>query len=202
MNRFLIALLLCLFTVPILAKNTILIVGDSISAGYGIAPQKGWVMLLHQRLQENKYDYPVINSSISGDTTSDGLSRLPSLIQQYHPTVTIMELGGNDGLRGLQLDIIKQNLDRMIHLAKDAHSKVLLLGVRLPPNYGPQYTGAFQQIYVNLAKKENISVVPLFLTNVDDHMNLMQADGIHPKEEAQIILLNNVWPTLEKMLVK
>lgn len=159
-------------------------------------------MLLHQRLQENKYDYPVINSSISGDTTSDGLSRLPSLIQQYHPTVTIMELGGNDGLRGLQLDIIKQNLDRMIHLAKDAHSKVLLLGVRLPPNYGPQYTGAFQQIYVNLAKKENISVVPLFLTNVDDHMNLMQADGIHPKEEAQIILLNNVWPTLEKMLVK
>jgi acyl-CoA thioesterase-1 len=205
MNRFLLALfalLLCLFTVPILAKNTILIVGDSISAGYGIDPQKGWVKLLQERLQEKNYAYQVINSSISGDTTSNGLNRLPDLLKQYLPQIAIIELGGNDGLRGIPIDTIKQNLERMIQLAKKAGSQIVLLGVRLPPNYGPQYTQSFQQLFVDLAKKENINLVPLFLNQVDDHTNLMQEDGIHPKEEAQMILLNNVWPTLEKIIVK
>jgi len=193
-------LLLCLFTVPILAKNTILIVGDSISAGFGIDPQKGWVMLLQQRLQEKKYAYQVVNSSISGDTTSNGLNRLPAMLQQYHPQITIIELGGNDGLRGLPLNVIKQNVASMISLAKKAGSKVLLLGVRLPPNYGPQYTQLFRQLFVNLAKEESVNLVPLFLNHVDDNPQLMQVDGIHPKEEAQVILLNNVWPILEKLI--
>lgn len=193
-------MLLCLFTVPILAKNTILIVGDSISAGFGIDPQKGWVMLLQQRLQEKKYAYQVVNSSISGDTTSNGLNRLPAMLQQYHPQITIIELGGNDGLRGLPLNVIKQNVASMISLAKKAGSKVLLLGVRLPPNYGPQYTQLFRQLFVNLAKEESVNLVPLFLNHVDDNPQLMQVDGIHPKEEAQVILLNNVWPILEKLI--
>ncbi len=170
------------------------------SAGYGINPQKGWVMLLQQRLQEKKYDAAVINASISGDTTSNGLTRLPDALKQYHPNIVIIELGGNDGLRGLPLFVIKNNLDSMITLAKDAGSQVLLLGVRMPPNYGPDYTQSFQKIFTSLANKESISVVPLFLKSVDDHPNLMQSDGIHPKEEAQTILLDNVWPMLEKML--
>jgi acyl-CoA thioesterase-1 len=202
MNKFLLALLLCLFTVPLLAKNTILIVGDSISSGYGIDSQKGWATLLQERLQEKKYSYQVINASISGDTTSNGLNRLPAALKQYQPQITIIELGGNDGLRGLPIDTIKSNLNRMIQLAKNAGSQIVLLGVRLPPNYGPQYTQLFQQLFLDLAKKENVNLVPLFLSHVDDQPNLMLEDGIHPKEAAQIILLNNVWPVLEKMLTK
>lgn len=174
--------------------------GDSISAGYGIDPKFGWVALLQERLHNDKYNYRVINASVSGDTTSNGLLRLPNALNQYHPQITIIELSGNDGLRGLQISQIKDNLQRMIVLAKQAGSYVLILGVRLPPNYGTAYTQAFQQIFSELAKRDDISVVPLFLKDVDDNPTLMQPDGIHPTVDAQNILLNNVWQALKKLL--
>jgi acyl-CoA thioesterase I len=200
MKKILITALLLLFTLPVLAENTILIIGDSISAGYGIDPKQGWVALLQNRLHTNTYKYQVVNASISGDTTSDGVSRLPTALIQYHPQITLIELGGNDGLRGLQIFIIKDNLQRMIDMAKKAGSKVLVLGVRIPPNYGIQYTQQFQQIYLDLAKRSDIGVVPLFLKNIDDKPAFMQADGIHPVAAAQDTILNNIWPVLKKLL--
>lgn len=174
--------------------------GDSISAGYGIDVKQGWVELLKQRLKENKYDYEVVNTSISGDTTSNGLAQLPAALKQYKPVITIIELGGNDGLRGLKSSIIKANLERMIRLAKNASSKVLILGVRLPPNYGPEYTKAFQNIFISLAKRKDVVVVPFFLKKIDEDTSLMQSDQIHPTAAAQIILLDNMWPVLQGML--
>lgn len=191
-----------LFTLPVLAENTILIVGDSISAGYGINPADGWVSLLEQRLKKENYSYRVINASISGDTLSNGLERIPAALQKYHPQITIIELGGNDGLRGLQLVAIKNNLEQIINRVKAANSKVLVLGMRLPPNYGAAYTQQFMQIFSALSERKDISVVPLFLTGVDDQSPLMQSDGIHPLAMAQPILLNNVWPMLRPLLVK
>jgi len=184
----------------VFSKNTILIIGDSISAGYGIDPKQGWVSLLQHRLDMDKRNYHVINASISGDTTSDGLSRIPTALNQYHPSITIIELGGNDGLRGLQISVIKSNLQRMISLTKQANSHVIILGVRIPPNYGEIYTQQFQQIYLDFAKRSDIIVIPLFLKNIDDHSQLMQADGIHPATNAQALLLDNIWPALTTLL--
>jgi acyl-CoA thioesterase-1 len=200
MRTFLVTLLLCFFTLPVFAENSILVIGDSISAGYGITPKQGWVSLLQQRLIQQKYGYYVVNASMSGDTTSNGLARLPQALKDHHPQITIIELGGNDGLRGLQIPTIRNNLQRMIMLAKKSRSQVLLLGVRLPPNYGLLYTQRFQHIFTDLAAQNAVSVVPLFLKNVDDDSVLMQADGIHPTIKAQMIMLNNMWQVLEKML--
>jgi acyl-CoA thioesterase-1 len=200
MKKFLFTLILCLFTLPALAQKTILVVGDSLSSGYGIDIKQGWVSLLQKRLLERNYDYTVVNSSISGDTTSNGLNRLPALLDKHKPDVTILEFGGNDALRGLQLFIIKKNLQKMIDLIKKADSKVLLVGFRLPPNYGPQYIEQFQELYAQLAEKNEIGFIPLFLKGVDDNPKLMQSDGIHPKEQAQVTLLDNVWPELVKLL--
>lgn len=183
-----------------MAKNSILIVGDSISAAYGIEPQQGWVALLRTRLQAEKYNYHVINASISGDTTSNGLARLPSALKKYQPAITIIELGGNDGLRGLDIPVIKNNLERMMVLIKNAQSKVLVLGIRLPPNYGPRYTQQFHQMFTDLAKRQDVHVVPIFLQGIEENRHYFQSDGIHPTAEAQNILLNNVWPTLKTML--
>jgi len=202
MKKFLSMLLLCLLTLPVFAKNSILVIGDSLSAGHGIDPNHGWVALLKIRLQENGYDYDVINSSISGDTTSQGLARLPVALEQIKPQITIIELGGNDGLRGLSIFTIKNNLHRMIALIKKANSRVLLLGVRLPPNYGLAYTNQFQQMFTDLARQNNISVVALFLKNIDQDGRLMQSDNIHPTEKAQVIMLDNIWPTLTALLQK
>jgi acyl-CoA thioesterase-1 len=200
MKKFLLTFLLWLFTLPALAENTILIIGDSLSAGYGIDPKQGWVALLQKRLIDNNLDYKVINSSISGDTTSNGLSRLPTALTLYKPDITIIELGANDGLRGLQIALIKKNLEQLIQLVIQANSKVLVLGLRLPPNYGASYTEQFQQIYLELAKRDDISVVPLFLKDVDDKRSLKQADGIHPTAQAQVIILDNIWTALLKLL--
>lgn len=200
MKKSLLLLLLLFFTLPTFAKKTILIVGDSLSAGYNITLEKSWAMLLKQRLQDQHYDYDVINVSISGNTTSNGLAQLPKAIEQHTPHIVIIEVGGNDGLRGLQLEIIKNNLQTMITLSKKNNAKVLLLGVRLPPNYGPAYTQQFQAIFSQLAKKNNISVVPLFLNSIDENNDLMNTDRIHPNEKAQSIMLDNVWPTLKPML--
>jgi acyl-CoA thioesterase-1 len=189
-----------LFTVPALAENTILILGDSLSAGYGIDPAVGWVSLLTKRLKEGKYDYRVVNASISGDTLSNGLSRLPLALRAAHPQITIIELGANDGLRGLLPTQIKKNLASLILLAKKAGSKVLVLGVRIPPNYGLAYTQQFQGVYQELAKAGDVTVVPLFLNGIDDHAGWLQADGIHPTQDAQTKMLDNVWVGLKALL--
>lgn len=199
-KKILLILLLSSATLPAIAKNTILVIGDSLSAAYGMSKEQGWVSLLQQRLEENHYPYDVINASVSGDTTSNGLAQLPDALEKYHPAITIIALGGNDGLRGLPLTVIEKNLGKMTALAKGAGSKILLLGVRLPPNYGPAYITAFQQVYVNVADEYGVSVVPVMLKNMDEKRDLFQSDGIHPKPEAQPIILDNIWPALKPLL--
>ena len=200
LRKFLVALFSLLISAPLLAASPILIVGDSLSAGYGIDTQQGWVALLRDRLQKSGYAYQVVNASISGDTTSDGLARLPAALQSYHPAIVIIELGGNDALRGIQFNETQQNLAQLITLSKNIKAKVLLLGLRLPPNFGPVYDQKFQSIYPSLAKQFHVAVVPLFLKGVDSNPQLIQDDGIHPRAEAQAILLNNVWPALKPLL--
>lgn len=202
MKKILLLIILLLFTLPVLAQNTILVIGDSLSAGYGIDVTKGWVALLQKRLNEEKYNYRVVNASISGNTTSNGLARTANALAAYHPSITIIELGGNDGLRGIPLTTIQANLAKMIEQAKTAKSEVLLLGLQLPPNYGVEYTQGFQKIFSDLSQQYQTQVVPLFLHNIDIDVNLMQADRIHPTAQAQSKLLDNVWPTLKNMLQK
>ena len=185
------------------AKN-ILVVGDSLSAGYGLKPNQGWVSLLQQRLHQRnpKYnvEYNVVNASITGDTTQGGLARLPAAIERFKPAIVIIELGGNDGLRGFKLQVTRQNLESMIQASHQADAKVLLLGVQLPANYGRQFRQKFQQIYLDLAENQQIASVPFFLEGVAETRELMLPDGIHPAAEAQPIILENVWPALEPLL--
>lgn len=198
-KKLLLILLLSAVTLPAIAENTILVVGDSLSAAYGIQSGQGWVALLTRRLQDNHYGYQVINDSISGDTTSNGLSRLPAALGKYHPVITIIALGGNDGLRGIALPVIEKNLGKMIEASVNAGSKVLLLSVRLPPNYGPAYTAGFEKIFTDLAADHDVTTV-MMLRNIDENKKLFQADGIHPKAEAQPLILDNIWPSLEAIL--
>ena len=180
--------------------GTILIVGDSISAAFGLDTRLGWVSLLEQRLKEQGYDDQVVNASISGDTSAGGLARLPALLAEHKPDVVIVELGGNDGLRGQLPAQLKQNLAGMIDASRQAGAKVLLLGMQLPPNYGPRYTSAFAEVYGTLAKEKGVPLVPFFLDGIGGHPELMQADGLHPAVGAQGKLLENVWPTLKPLL--
>ena len=180
--------------------GTLLIVGDSISAGFGLDTRLGWVSLLEQRLKQQGYDDKVINASISGDTSAGGLARLPALLAAHKPDVVIVELGGNDGLRGQPPAQLKQNLASMIDQSQKAGAKVLLLGMRLPPNYGVRYTTAFAKVYSDLAEEKKVALVPFFLEGIGGHPDLMQADGVHPAASAQEMLLNNVWPVLKPLL--
>ena len=182
------------------AAGTILIVGDSISAGFGLDTRLGWVSLLEQRLEREGHDDRVINASISGDTSAGGQARLPALLTEHKPDVVIVELGGNDGLRGQPPAQLQQNLAAMIDTAKTAGAKVLLLGMQLPPNYGPRYTEAFAGVYTQLADEKQIALVPFFLEGVGGHPELMQADGLHPAAAGQKRLLDNVWPALKPLL--
>ena len=182
------------------AAGTILIVGDSISAAFGLDTRIGWVALLEQRLKQQGYDDKVINASISGDTSAGGLARLPALLAAHKPEVVIVELGGNDGLRGQQPAQLKQNLAGMIAASQNAGAKVLLLGMQLPPNYGARYTQAFAKVYDELAHEKQVALVPFFLQGVGGNPQLMQADGIHPAADAQGLLLENVWPALKALL--
>lgn len=200
LKKFLFAIICLLLSAPAFASPTILVLGDSLSAGYGIDTQQGWVALLRDRLQKSGYDYQVVNASISGDTTSGGLARLPDALNSYKPAIVIIELGGNDALRGIPIDTTQQNLMQLITLSQNTKAKVLLLGLRLPPNLGPVYDKKFQNTFPDLAKKYHTALVPLFLNGIDANPNLMQDDGIHPRAEAQMILLNNVWPVLEPLL--
>ena len=180
--------------------GTVLIVGDSISAAFGLDTRQGWVSLLEQRLREQGYDDKVVNASISGDTSAGGLARLPALLAEHKPDVVIVELGGNDGLRGQLPAQLKQNLAGMIDASQQAGAKVLLLGMQLPPNYGARYTRAFAAVYSELGKEKNVALVPFLLEGVGGKPELMQADRIHPAVGAQGLLLDNVWPTLKPLL--
>ncbi len=179
-------------------RTTVLVWGDSLSSAYGIAREAGWVAKLTERLATRGVE--VVNASISGETTQGGLTRLPRAIEKHRPALVILELGGNDGLRALSLAQTEANLAAMIELAQGAGAKVLLLGMRIPPNYGPAYTEAFAAIYPKLAKRYGTGLVPFFLEGVATDPALMQADGIHPTAEAQSALLDNVWPHLEPLL--
>ena len=201
-KKFLSIIVLLLSCSVSFAAEKILVIGDSISAGYGIETKQGWVNLLQQRLDKSGYHYQVINASISGDTTGNGLSRLPIALKQYQPAIVVIELGGNDGLRGLPAETMYNNLTKMTKLVKNANARVLLLGVRLPPNYGSVYIQQFAENYTKVAKENKVNLVPLFLNGIDTDTQLMQSDGIHPKAEAQLKLLENVWPNLAKLLNK
>ena len=180
--------------------GTLLVVGDSISAAFGLDSRQGWVALLEERLAQEGFDHRVVNASISGDTSAGGAARLPALLTEHRPTLVIIELGGNDGLRGQPPAQLQQNLASMIDRSQAAGARVLLLGMRLPPNYGTRYTTAFAQVFVDLAEQKQVPLVPFFLEGVGGVQAMMQADGLHPAAAAQAKLLENVWPTLEPLL--
>ena len=188
---------------PAAGTPVILVVGDSLSAEYGLRRGTGWVALLEQRLASEKIAGKVVNASISGDTTSGGRSRLPALLRQHKPTHVVLELGGNDALRGLPLANTESNLAEMTKAAQQAGAKVLLVGMQVPPNYGSEYADRFSGLFEKVAKQHKAGVVPFFLKGVadgPDPLKLFQADRIHPKEEAHATMLANVWPELKKLL--
>ncbi|MFA7892915.1 arylesterase [Pseudomonas putida] len=180
--------------------GTVLIVGDSISAGFGLDTRYGWASLLQTRLRQEGFDDKVVNASISGDTSAGGQARLPALLAAHKPQVVVLELGGNDGLRGQPPAQLRQNLAAMVDQSRQAGAKVLLLGMQLPPNYGVRYTTAFAKVYEELAKDKQVALVPFFLEGVGGVPELMQADGIHPAQGAQQRLLENAWPVLKPLL--
>jgi acyl-CoA thioesterase-1 len=201
-SRIFILLILWVAAVPAYAQAPgILVFGDSISAGYGLPRiDRGWVALLQAKLKSEGYGYEVVNASVSGETTAGGLARLPRALELHHPAVVVIELGGNDGLRVLPLAQMRANLARMIDLARQAGAKVLLLGMRIPTNYGREYTEHFVAVYSDLARDKQVALVPFLLREVALRPDLMQADGVHPVEAAQPLLLSTVWPALEPLL--
>lgn len=182
------------------ASKTILVLGDSLSAEYGLARDSGWVALLEQRLKTEKINAVVVNASISGDTTSGGKTRLDALLKKYHPAVVIIELGGNDGLRGLSIRATEDNFQVMINAVKKSGAKVLLAGMQIPPNYGRDYANRFAALFPKLAKETKSALVPFLLTGVAERPELFQSDRIHPNAQAQPIMLDNVWPYLIALL--
>ncbi len=181
----------------------ILVFGDSISAGYGLPRvEQGWVALLQAKLKDQGYGYQVVNASVSGETTAGGLARLPRSLGLHHPAIVILELGGNDGLRALPVAPMRANLTRMAELAAGAGAKVLLLGMRMPPNYGPEYTARFARVYAEVAHDQKLTLVPFLLEDIALSPDLMQADGFHPNQSGQPKLLENVWPALKPLLAR
>jgi acyl-CoA thioesterase-1 len=178
----------------------VLVVGDSVSAGYGLAGGQGWVALLATRLKDARSPYSVVNASISGDTTAGGRARLPALLAQHKPAVVVIELGGNDALRGGKLATTRENLDAMVKDAQAAGARVLLVGMEIPSNYGPAYVREFRELYVDVAKARKVPLVPSFFAGFGEDLANFQADRIHPTAEAQAKLLANVWPYLQPLL--
>ncbi len=200
-----------LLTVPVLAASAaspaapssapvILIFGDSLSAGYGIRVEQGWVSLLARKIEHEGYGLRLVNASVSGETSAGGLARLPRALSLHQPRIVVLELGANDGLRGLPLDTTRANLDRMLALLQQQHVAVLLIGLRMPPNYGERYTRGFMDMYQQLSTSHHVPLVPFLLENVALNSELMQADGLHPNEQGQPLLLDNVWPKLVPLL--
>jgi len=187
-------------SIPPPTQPSILIFGDSLSAAYGIGEDEGWVTLLAERLKQENSKLQVINGSVSGETTTGGRARLPSLLQRYAPTYVLIELGGNDGLRGLPLALMRENLTEMITLSKASGATVLIAGMQIPPNYGPRYTEPFYAQYAELAEEFDLYLIPFLIDGIPQQPALMQADGIHPKAEAQSMILDNVWPVLREAM--
>jgi len=201
MRRLLLAVLLLVGLFPLSAvARTLLVVGDSLSTAYGMEVQSGWVALLGKRLKQEKLDYQVVNASVSGDTTANGLTRLPRLLAQHKPAIVIIELGGNDGLRGLSLEQMKHNISAMATKAKSRRARVLLVGIQLPPNYGKSYTERFQSIYREIAAEQRVALVPSLLEGIAARNELMQPDRIHANARAQPRMLENVWAHLRPLL--
>nr|WP_314862955.1 arylesterase [uncultured Undibacterium sp.] len=184
------------------APKTLLVLGDSLSAEYGLARNTGWVALLEKRLQDKKIPLQVINASISGETSSGGKTRLSALLKIHQPSIVIIELGGNDALRGLNLNASEQNFRDMLTMVKDSKAKPLLVAMQIPPNYGKTYTDRFFSMYAKLAKETNSALVPFFLEGVADKPELFQADRIHLTAQAQPAMMENVWQPLQKLLKK
>lgn len=183
-----------------LQARTLLVLGDSLSAAYGLPAEQGWVSLLEQELKQRRLADRVVNASISGETSSGGLQRLPRLLADYRPDLVLLELGANDGLRGTPLQVMEQNLRQMVELSQASGAEVMLIGIRIPPNYGPQYTQRFYSIYPDLAREYQLPLVPFLLERVALKPQLMQSDGLHPTAAAQPILLQTVWPHLYPLL--
>ncbi|HEV7632158.1 MAG TPA: arylesterase [Steroidobacteraceae bacterium] len=181
-------------------NSTILVFGDSLSAGYGMRADQGWATLLQQRLSTQGYGQRVVNASVSGETTIGGMNRLVRALDLQKPDVVILELGANDGLRGLPLATVADNLSAMIQTVKQRKARVLLLGLQLPPNYGPQYTRGFRDMFTDLAKRHDIALVPFMLDKVALDERYMQADGLHPNVQGQPLLLDTIWPYLMPLL--
>ncbi len=177
----------------------ILVMGDSLSAGYGIDIQQGWVSLLEKKLTET-HRIKIINASVSGETSSGGTTRLPALLTEHQPDIVILELGGNDGLRGQPLKLLEKNLQTMIDASKSAGAKVILAGMQIPPNYGPRYSNEFRTLYAKLAEKNQLGLIPFLLEGIGGKAELMQRDGIHPTAEAQQIIVNTALPEIKKYL--
>ncbi|MBU0900486.1 MULTISPECIES: arylesterase [Pseudomonas] len=185
---------------PAAFADTVLVVGDSISAAFGLDTRQGWVALLEKRLVEQGFDHRVVNASISGDTSAGGAARLPALLTEHQPELVIIELGGNDGLRGQPPMQLQQNLAAMVEQSQKVGAKVLILGMRLPPNYGVRYTTAFAEVFPQVAAETGAELVPFVLEGIGGVPSMVQSDGIHPTAEAQPRLLDNVWPLLKPML--
>lgn len=202
MNFRKVLLLLCLVVSgAVQAAPVILVFGDSLSAGYGLETSQAWPTLLQQRLNNNKQNWRVVNASISGETSAGGLARLPAALAQHKPAIVILELGANDGLRGLPLAAMQDNLGTMIQRIHQAGARVLLVGVRLPPNYGMAYTEKFQHVYETLARQQHVALVPSLLDGIEAKRELFQADGFHPIASAQNQVLENVWKPLQTLLL-
>lgn len=193
--------MLALAATPALsAARTILVFGDSLSAGYGLAQNQSWPHLLEKRLRDDGFDYKVANASISGETTTGGVGRIEGALKTHHPDVVVIELGANDGLRGQSIEVMKRNLAEMIEASRRVKADVLLVGMRLPPNYGTAYTEKFQQVYSELARKKKTSLVPFLFEGFAEDARYFQADRVHPTSEAQSTMLETIWKGLKPLL--
>ncbi len=201
-RRFVLLIGLILLPLTVVAEQTILVFGDSLSAAYGIPRDAGWVSLLEKKLADEKPGWRVINASVSGETTSGGLRRILPALLEHKPAIVILELGANDGLRGLAVADTRRNLDKIMHACRQSGAKVLLLGMRIPPNYGLKYASDFRMMYVDLANRNKSLLVPFFLDGIAGKPELIQPDGLHPIAKAQPRLLQNIWPGLQKLLIQ
>jgi acyl-CoA thioesterase-1 len=192
-------LFVCAFSAAA-AEKSILVFGDSLSAAYGLARSRGWVALLEERLKRERLDYSVVNASVSGETSAGGRARIDDALARNKPTVVVLELGGNDGLRGLPVVQMKANLGAIIERSRKSGARVLLIGVRMPPNYGPDYTQAFQDAFAELAKRYRIALVPNLLEGIGENREMFQPDNIHPTAEAQPLMLDRIWAALRPLL--
>ncbi|WP_175777006.1 arylesterase [Burkholderia anthina] len=187
---------------PSSGQPVLVVLGDSLSAEYGLPRDTGWVALLRQRLATGRVDYSVANASVSGDTTSGGRARLPAVLQRLKPSIVVVELGSNDALRGVPLATTEQNLRDIIADARHAHAKVVLVGMYVPANYGPDYTQKFHAVYTRLSKELDVPLVPFLLAGIENKPEMFQSDQMHPTQQAQGVLLDNVWPALKPLLGK